>query len=65
MSIYIGTEKENADENEKAQLKQLIKILVDNGYVREPVDNNSGLSILKFDVKEIEVGPAYIYLREQ
>ena len=58
MSIYIGLDKQTKEYDE-TQVRHIIRMLIDNGYIREPVEINPEFKFLKFDRGVVEVQPAY------
>jgi len=58
MSIYIGLDKQSKEYDE-TQVHHIIRMLIDNGYIREPVEISPEFKFLKFDRGVVEVRPAY------
>lgn len=63
MSIYIGLDKQSKEYDE-TQVHHIIRMLIDNGYIREPVEIIPEFKFLKFDRGVVEVRPAYEVDRE-
>ena len=58
MSIYIGLDKQSKEYDE-TQVHHIIRMLINNGYIREPVEISPEFKFLKFDRGVVEVLPAY------
>lgn len=59
MSIIVGITKENIRED-RDNLKQILKELVEKGYVRQIVANDEDLTLQTFTKQENPIMPAYI-----
>ena len=57
MSIYIGLDKQSKEYDE-TQVRHIIRMLIDNGYIREPIEITPDITFLKFDEGTIEIKPA-------
>lgn len=58
MSVYIGLGKESTKHDE-AHAQHIIKMLLDSGYIREPVEFDPDVNFLKFDEGSVEIKPAH------
>jgi uncharacterized protein YceH (UPF0502 family) len=59
MSILVGIIKDPVTEGDEIEYQQIIRGLIDRGYVREIVKSDDRAVIYKFSTGKVDILPAY------